>query len=641
MGKPHPPTFPTAAGSLERGGRPASRQIQATLASTVIMRTLPILLTAALWVSARAGDTKPQPAFYQWAPTPPMGWNSWDCFGTAVNEELTKANADYMAGTLLKFGWQYIVVDIQWYQPTAGGWDYAPQPQLAMDEYGRLIPASNRFPSAAGNTGFKALADYCHAKGLKFGVHLLRGIPRQAVEHNTPILGTSYRAAEVADKTDPCPWNPDMWGVDTTKPGAQQYYDSVFKLYAEWGIDFIKVDDLTEPYHSGEVEAIRKAIDQCGRPIVFSTSPGDTALAQGPHVSANANMWRISGDFWDKWAALKEQFDRCAKWTPYRAPGHFPDADMLPLGGVRQPGGWTAFTKDEQYTVMTLWSICNSPLMFGGHLPKNDEFTLALITNPEVIAVNQHAANGRQLYRNADAIAWVADAPASKDKYVALFAVGDAPPYAPDKAAFKSELVTRATPGQAVAVDVDITAANRLVLMVDTGGDDYACDHAAWVEPRLIGPNGEKKLTDLAWLSATSGWGTTHVNKNVQDGPLIVNNKNAAYGIGAHSPSIIEYELPAGYTRFKATAGLEKGGVDQTGGATVRFYVFLAGPGMGDASAGPQVAVQLSDLGFAGPCKVRDLWKHEDMGTVTGKFTTQIRNHGAGLYRISPAHPDK
>ncbi|MCX6345990.1 MAG: NPCBM/NEW2 domain-containing protein [Armatimonadetes bacterium] len=593
-----------------------------------------ILLFAVCLVCACEAVTA-EPSFYKFAQTPPMGWNSWDCFGTGVNEEQTRANADYMAKYLLKFGWQYVVVDIEWYLPTAGGWGYVPNLKPAMDDNGRLLPAPNRFPSAVETKGFKPLADYCHAKGLKFGVHLLRGIERQAVEQNTPILGTNYHAADVADKNDPCPWNPDMWGVNTSKPGAQEYYDSVFKLFAEWEVDFVKVDDLSAPYHKGEVEAIRKAIDKCGRPIVFSTSPGDTPLADGESVSANANMWRISGDFWDNWSALKGQFDRCDKWTPFRAPGHWPDADMLPLGAVRQPDGWTAFTLDEQYTVMTLWSICQSPLMFGGHLPKNDDFTLALITNPEVLDVNQHSSGGKQLYRKGDMIAWVADVPNSKDKYLALFNAASAPPLDMDKAAFKSDLVTRETPGQAVDIDIDITGAKKLLLVVDVGGDDFSCDHTAWAEPRLIGPNGEKKLTDLQWVSATSGWGKTAINKNVNGSEIIINDKPVAYGIGAHSPSLIEYDLPAGYTRFKASAGLERSGVIQNGGATVKFFVFTSDPRPAGATLGIPIPVKLSDLGFSGFCKIRDLWAHKDLGKFKVEFAPSIRFHGAGLYRVT------
>ena len=253
-----------------------------------------------------------EPAFLRWAPKPPMGWNSWDCFATTVTEAQTKQQADFMAAKLAAFGWTYITVDIQWYEPAATGYDYRKGAPLVLDQWGRLLPAVNRFPSAANGAGFKALADYVHAKGLKFGLHLMRGIPRQAVEQNTPILGTPYHAADIADRTRVCPWNTDMYGIDMTKPGAQAYYDSVFALLASWGTDFVKVDDLSRPYDANiaEVEAVRLAIDHTGRPMVLSLSPGETPLAFGAHVAVHANMWRISDDFWDDWPKLLEQFAR-------------------------------------------------------------------------------------------------------------------------------------------------------------------------------------------------------------------------------------------------------------------------------------------------------------------------------------------
>lgn len=355
-----------------------------------------------------------------------MGWNSWDCFGTAVTEEQVKANADYMADKLARFGWQYIVVDIQWYEPNARGHGYRDNAALVMDRYGRLLPAPNRFPSADGGNGFKSLADYVHSKGLKFGLHALRGIPRQAVEQNTPILGSAARAADIADRSHTCRWNSDMWGIDTAKTGAQEYYDSVFRQFADWGVDFVKVDDFSAPYHASEIGAIRTAIDRTGRPIVLSTSPGETPLDDAGHIAAHANMWRISDDFWDDWRLLKPQFARCRDWARYTGAGHYPDADMLPLGALRvAKHGWTHFTREEQYTLMTLWSISRSPLMFGGNLPANDDFTFSLITNAEVLAVDQHSENGRELWNHDGLIVWVADAPQSTDKYVAVFNTRD------------------------------------------------------------------------------------------------------------------------------------------------------------------------------------------------------------------------
>jgi hypothetical protein len=204
----------------------------------------------------------------------------------------------------------------------------------------------------------------------------------------------------------------------------------LFQLYASWGLDFVKVDDLAG--HLPEIEMVRKAIDNCGRPIVLSISPGPAKLDQAEFLKKNANMWRTVGDFWDNWPQLKPQFTVCANWAPHTGAGHFPDADMLPLGkiGIRAERGaprMTGFNRDEQYSVMSLFAIFRSPLMFGGNLPDNDEFTLSLLTNKEVLNVNQHSINNKQLFRNVDLIAWTADDPETGDKFLALFNATDSP----------------------------------------------------------------------------------------------------------------------------------------------------------------------------------------------------------------------
>lgn len=374
-----------------------------------------------------------QEDFHQWASTPPMGWNSWDCYGPTVMENEVKANADYMAKYLKGAGWEYIVVDIRWYvgNDKAHGYNET-NPDFVLDEYGRFQPAVNRFPSAVGGKGFKPLADYIHSKGLKFGIHIMRGIPVQAVKRNLPILGSSATAASIYSEEGQCKWLKDMYTVVAGRNGAQEYYNSIFKLYASWGLDFVKVDDLSRPYHTPEVEMIRKAIDLCGRKIVLSTSPGETPLADAVHVQQHANMWRTVDDFWDNWKMLKDHFDVFERWNQYRAPGAWPDGDMLPLGhiGIRAERGnprMTAFTKDEQYTLMTLWCIFRSPLMFGGDLPGNDAFTLSLLNNMEVLSVLNNSTNNKELFRTGDKIGWVADDPKTGDKYVALFNTADQP----------------------------------------------------------------------------------------------------------------------------------------------------------------------------------------------------------------------
>ena len=372
------------------------------------------------------------PEFYKWAPSPPMGWNSWDCFGPTVVESEVRSNADYMSRYLKKYGWEYIVVDIRWYvaNDKAGGYNQK-DPVFSMDDYGRMLPALNRFPSAEGGKGFKPLADYIHSKGLKFGIHVMRGIPVQAVQKNTPIFGSDHSARDIYSEEGQCRWLKDMYTVDPAKPGAQEYYNSIMDLYASWGVDFLKIDDLSSPYHAGEIEMIRKAIDSTGRRIVLSTSPGPTPLDRADHIAANANMWRTVGDLWDNWRQVKQEFNVCNRWSVYTGDGHYPDADMLPLGkiGIRAERGqprMSGLNPAEQHTLMTLFAIFRSPLMFGGNLPDNDEFTLSLITNKEVLYVNQHSRNGRQLSRENDIIIWVAGDPSSGDKFVAFFNAGDA-----------------------------------------------------------------------------------------------------------------------------------------------------------------------------------------------------------------------
>jgi hypothetical protein len=364
-----------------------------------------------------------------------MGWNSWDSFGYTVREDEVKANADYMAAHMARFGWQYIVVDIEWYTPTVKTHGYIPDPNnVTLDRFGRFVPAVKRFPSSANGAGFKALADYVHGKGLRFGIHIMRGIPRQAVERNLPISGSSHRAAEVADRNNVCKWKgmADTYGVDMSKPGAQDYYNSIAALYASWGVDYVKADDMSSPYQAAEIRALSEALRGTGRPIVLSLSPGPAPLDKAQELGKYAQLWRISGDFWDGWKALRSQFELTRAWWPYVRPGAWPDADMLPLGhiGIRAEIGddrRTNFTRDEQYTLMTLWAIFRSPLMMGGDLPGNDSFTLALLTNPEVLNVNQHSTGNRPVIADLEKVVWTARPDSGAGSYIAIFNLGDSP----------------------------------------------------------------------------------------------------------------------------------------------------------------------------------------------------------------------
>ncbi len=374
--------------------------------------------------------------------TPPMGWNSWDCYGAAVNEEQLIGNADYMSKHLKDYGWEYIVCDIQWSEPTADSYYYHNFAPLYMDEYSRLIPAPERFPSSAGGKGFKPIADYVHSLGLKFGIHIMRGIPRQAVHQNAKTITDGVTAKDIAQQYSICPWNTDMYGINPDAKGAQEYYDSVFALYASWGVDYIKCDDIANteflkdnPYSARrEIEMLRKAIDNCGRDMVLSLSPGPAPVWEHEHLAANANLWRMTGDFWDEWSKLYAMFERCYAWQEYVQPGAWHDCDMLPIGRIQKTeklekyrNRYTRFTEDEQITMMTLWGIFRSPLMIGAEMRENDEFTLSLLQNRELIDMLKNSSGARQFSRNETdgkgEIIWTSKGGCCK--YVALFNTDD------------------------------------------------------------------------------------------------------------------------------------------------------------------------------------------------------------------------
>jgi len=393
--------------------------------------------------SARERPTGP-------AARPPMGWNSFDAYDCRITETQFKAVVDYMADHLLRYGWEYAVIDYIWFNPAPGNWQNpnrrlghpdlrldargVPIERLTLDFYGRLLPAVERFPSAANGQGFKPIADYVHGRGLKFGIHIMRGIARQAYFEDTPILGTRFTARDIAEPCDTCPWCNNMFGVDSTKPGAQEYYDSLFRLYAQWEVDFVKADDMMYPvYHQGEIEMIRKAMERCGRPMVLSLSCGEAPLGRAGHLVAHSHLWRVSGDFWDDWDKLEHNFDLLNAWSPFIGPGHWPDADMLPLGRLSMdgrphgPDRMSKFTWDEHTTLMTLWCIARSPLIMGGDLLTSSERSLSFLTNKEVLAVNQHSSENRQVYKDGGSACWIATEPDSGDRYLALFNLRDQP----------------------------------------------------------------------------------------------------------------------------------------------------------------------------------------------------------------------
>jgi alpha-galactosidase len=581
--------------------------------------------------------------FHDWAPTPPMGWNSWDCLATTVTEEQTKAQASFMAEKLKAHGWQYIVLDAQWFEPGAKNHEYRRDAVLTMDGFGRLQPAPNRFPSSADGSGFRALAAHVHSLGLKFGIHLMRGIPRQAVEQNLPILGTDLHAPDIADKVHICQWNSDNFGIDMSKPGAQDYYDSVFALIASWGVDYVKVDDLSRPYFQNlpEVEAVRRAIDKTGRPIVLSLSPGPTHIGAAGHVAAHANLWRISDDFWDRWLSLRDQFVRLATWSQFRKLRAWPDADMLPLGTLVLGTRSTRFTADEQYTLMTLWSIARSPLMYGGDMTKTDDFTLSLLTNDEVLAVNQRSSDNRQLSAHDGLVAWSAKDPANGDSYLAVFNARDRVTLDEANARQPAAIITDA-PDSAAVIDTDLHGARKLFLvampksrkissyLTRDFSEPEGFPPVLWQNPRFVFAKGrERPLGAFPWSHADSQWDSAAFRKG---------KPRASAELRAQVPAVIEYAIPAGAERFKATVRIEK---QESGGTgPVRVLTVLGTEANEDTRPGLPVEVMLAKLGITGEVSIRDLWTHTELGSAKETFSPVVPFHGARLFRLSKRPAD-
>ena len=394
------------------------------------------------------------------APTPPMGWNSWDAYGLTITEPQFRANVGVLRDKLLPFGWNYAVIDEGWFFENPGERPTPAKLRYAIDPYGRYVPVPARFPSAvvAGSsasvaspgdgshklsatiesTSFAALGEWVHAQGLKFGIHIVRGIPRAAVERNLPIQGSDFHAEDAADSTDACPWDPTNWGIRDNAAG-QAWYDSLLRQYASWGVDLLKVDCIADhPFKLDEIEMIHRAILKTGRPIVLSLSPGPTQLVHASDVARLANMWRIADDEWDVWSTapgktfpqgVKDQFARLAAWAPYAKPGNWPDADMLPIGELRPEPGLgdpraSHLTPDEQRTELTLWSIARSPLILGANLTLLDAPTLALLTNRDLIKINQTATKSVEFLHRGNIVAWSADLP-NKETALAVFNPGD------------------------------------------------------------------------------------------------------------------------------------------------------------------------------------------------------------------------
>ena len=546
--------------------------------------------------------------FRTWAMTPPMGWNSWDCYFSSVTEKEVMQNAQYLVDNdLVRHGWEYVVIDIRWYcnHPSLGGGWYNQQgtQEYVLDEYGRYLPSHTRFPSCmvdGKNQGFKALADKLHAMGLKFGIHLMRGVPKVVVGSNYKLKGSEQTPwSQVYNGiTSPCGWLGDNLRVRDNKYG-QLYYNSIMDLYAEWGVDFLKIDDLSRPFYTDEVQMIRRAIDQTGRPIVLSLSPGKTQYDCAEACLQNANMWRMMDDLWDNWSAVDAVFPEAHFWSQYTRPGNYADCDMLPLGHIAatvadpgyanaDAGHWTQLTQNEQLTMMTLWGICHSPLFFGGEMTKNDDFTLSLMTNEEYHQMHKYGQDAHQVLAEEENghTVWTSVDPATGNRYLALFQRDNTRWIVGQKALYRSEIIAYTTDGHAVEVDIPWPEGSKtLVLVVDDGGDNFNYDHGDWINPTLILRDGTEVALTGTYKTrdyTKSYFNRVRENANVDHGgKMKVMGRTYDRGFSTDANAAIFFQIPdeLDVVRFRALAAADDSGINQAGATTsLRFFVFDQNP---------------------------------------------------------------
>ena len=569
-------------------------------------KLLSTLMLSLLFAAATAQDD--MATFRSWALTPPMGWNSWDCYYSSVTEKEVLQNAQYLVDNdLVRHGWEYVVIDIRWYcnHPSLGGGNYNQQgtQDYVLDDYGRYMPSPSRFPSCmvdGVNVGFKPLADKLHAMGLKFGIHIMRGVPKSVVGSSYKLKGSEKTpwSQVYSGTTSPCTWLKDNLLVRNNEAG-QLYYNSIMELYAEWGVDFLKVDDLSRPFYTDEIHMIRHAIDQTGRPMVLSLSPGKTQYQYAQECLDNANMWRMMDDLWDTWSAVDLVFNEAAEWARYARPGNYADCDMLPLGqiamtvadpgyAIADAGRWTRLTQNEQLTLMTLWGICHSPLFFGGEMTRNDAFTLSLLNNEEYHQMHKYGQQARQVLNDEDLghVAWTSTDPATGNRYLALFQRDNTRWIVGSKALYRSETVAYTTDGHAVDVDIEWPEGQKtLVLVVDDGGDNYNYDHGDWINPTLLLRDGTEVPLTGAYKTrpyTNSYFNRVYEDKNVDNGGRMkVMGQSYDRGFSTDANAAIFFQIPEtmDVVRFRAMAAADDSGIGQTGSTTsIRFMVFDQNP---------------------------------------------------------------
>ena len=333
--------------------------------------------------------------------TPVLGWSTWSFIRMHPTAAKVEAQASAMRDSgLQKVGYEYINLDDFWYEcPSSAGPN--------VDSYGRWVTDASKFPAQGDTNGIKAVADYIHSLGLKFGIYTTPGISKQAVAKNTPIKGSQYTAAQIAEPSAK-QYNYNckgMVGIDYSKPGSQEYTNSWAEMFASWGVDYIKIDGMQNS-NEADVKAWSTAIRQSGRPMVLDVTQGSFTTAIAPTLMKYANQWEFAPDVecyscekndssypLTRWKEVEKRFTYIAEWQSYPSPGGFNDYDSIEVGNGSDDG----LTPDERQTQLSLWALGSSPFILGVDLTHLDQQDLQYLKNAAVLAVDQDSIAAKRV----------------------------------------------------------------------------------------------------------------------------------------------------------------------------------------------------------------------------------------------------
>jgi hypothetical protein len=391
-------------------------------ALTAVALAMPMAAMAITATPAQAATKYPPGGPDQ---TPVMGWSGWSFLRLGADSSQVEGEARALVSTgLAAAGYRYVNIDDGWYQ--------CPGPQGPnVDANGRWVVNTANYPGVGSKNGIQALAAYVHRLGLKFGIYETPGISSQAVAENTPILGTSYTADEIATTTPDNNYNcGGMVGINYGAPGAQAYVNSVVDELASWGVDYVKLDGITNK-NGPDVEAWQAAIHQSGRPMVLNITQGSYTIKLAPTLKEYANQWEFAPDIeingpdegsanscnappytgclsvfpLTSYAHWSDRFADVAKWQPYGGPGGFNDYDSIEVGDGSAASGMSLAASESQ---LSLWALGSAPLIVGTDLTKavtNAYGTSAnltkrdfrLLTNAQVIKIDKDSIDASRI----------------------------------------------------------------------------------------------------------------------------------------------------------------------------------------------------------------------------------------------------